>query len=117
MILSAGDGCNLVHEILNDCGKRGILIIGGFTALEVNIGVLSSDFSIGFFRTQRAVTEFFDIFHVEQIFHVGIVKGFNLLDFMRSTEAVENAEERNFALKRGQMGNNRQVMRFLDGCR
>ena len=42
MIMTAGQLAHLLHYLLNDFGGRVVVLVGGLTALEVDVGVLRS---------------------------------------------------------------------------
>ena len=42
MVLTAGQLAHLLHYFLNDCGSRVVVLVGGLTVLEVDVGVLRS---------------------------------------------------------------------------
>jgi len=115
VVLTTGETGNLIHEALDNAGEFSITVVGGFAALEVNVRVLGADFGVRSFGTESAGAELFDVLNVEEALHIGIVEEFDLLDFVRSTETVEEGQERDFALERGEMSHDREVMSFLNG--
>ncbi len=112
--LAAGLGGDDIHVFLHDAGDGVIQQVGGFAALEVDVGVLGGHLGVGGFRTESAVTETFDMLHIDHFFHFAVVEDFNLLDFVGSTESVEVAEERDVTFERGEVGDKRQVVGFLN---
>ena len=66
-------------------------------------------------RIESALAEIFDILlfnHLADLIHRDFV---DLLNFVRSAEAVEEVEERNLSLKRSGVGDHRHIVRFLNG--
>ena len=117
MELTAGEGGHLVHVLLDDAGQIGVDLVGGLAALEVDVGVLGGHLGIGSLGTQSALTEPFDVLHVDQGLHVGVVEKFNLLILVGGAEPVEEGQEGHFALEGGQMGHESHVVGFLNGGR
>ena len=83
---TAGEFGDLVHVLLDNCGEIFVLLVGGFAALEVNVGILSSHLGVGSFRTESAIAETFDVLHVHEGLHIIIAEQFDFLIFVRSTE-------------------------------
>ena len=110
----AGELGDLVHVFLDGGREGGILVVGGFAALEIDIRVLRGHLGIRGFRTQSAGAETFDILHVDQSLDLIVVKQLDFLVFVGGAESVEERDERNFAFEGCQMGNDRQVVGFLD---
>ena len=111
---TAGQAGDLIHVFLDDTGQIEVDLVGGFAALEVDIRVLGSHFGIGSFRTESALTETFDIFHIDEALHISIVEKFDLLEFVRGTETVEEAEEGDFAFEGREVGDDGEVVGFLN---
>ena len=68
------------------------------------------------FRIKRSVSEVLDRFPVCHVFQILIVHDFDLLNFVRSSEAVEEMYERNSAFDRCEMSNAGQIHDFLNGA-
>ena len=68
------------------------------------------------FRIQRAQTVRVNLVLRQQVANGVIRKRGDFIDFMRSAEAVEEMDKRHPALKRGDMGNQRKVLGFLDAA-
>ena len=66
-------------------------------------------------RIQRAGAELGNLLGREQLGHVLISDLVDLLNLVRGTEAVEEVQERHGALQRGDMGDERHVLRLLNG--
>ena len=63
---TAGESGDLIHVFLDDTGQIEVDLVGGFAALEVDVRVLGGHFGVGSFRTESALTETFDIFHIDE---------------------------------------------------
>src|SRR5699024_9891180 len=64
-------------------------------------------------RVQCACTEFSQGFLIDKRSEIVVFQHFDLLDFVRSTETVEEVHERNARLDGSQVGNTCQVHNFL----
>ena len=117
MIAAAGDLADFVHIVLDGLRNRIVVRIRSFTCLEINIRVLSGTAEMGMIRVHSACTETCHCITVKQFVHICIVDHFDLLYFMRSTEAIEEVAERNAGLDRGKMCYQCQVHNFLHGSR
>jgi len=114
VVAAAGGFSDLVHVFLNDARKSVVLLVGGLAALEVDVRILGGHLGIRGVGTQRAVAEALDILHIDHRLHVREVEQLDLLELVRGAEAVEEGEERNFALQRRQVGDEREVVGLLD---
>ena len=79
--------------------------------LEEVVGVLSHTACHRFVRSQRTVAEFGQSFTVDKRSEVFVVQLFDFLDFVRSTESVEEVYERNTRLDGSQMSD-----AWFSGC-
>ncbi len=66
---------------------------------------------------KRALPVLDDAVHIDEGAHVVFGEHFDLVDFMRSAEAVEEMQEGNAGLERGRMSDERQVHGLLHGVR
>ena len=114
VILAAGDFADLVHVLLDDGRERLVLLVGRLAALEVDVRILGGHLRVRSIRAQRAVAETLDVLHVEHRLHVGVIEQLDLLELMGGAEAVEEREERDFALERREVGDEREVVGLLD---
>ena len=113
MILAAGQFRYLIHTGLHNFRYRIVERVGRFTVLEVGICVLRRTALMRMFRIHRSVAECLNRFFIRQLCHVFVVDHFYFLDFVRSTEPIEEMQERNTGFQRGQMRHQRQVHNFL----
>ena len=114
MIASSCDLADFVHVMLNDFRDRVIVLVRRFTRLEVDIRVLRGTADMRMVRVHRAGTEPGDRVPIEQLVHVD---QFDLLDFVRGTETVEEMAERNAGLDRGKMRDKSEIHDLLNGSR
>ena len=113
VVFTAGDLAYLCHVFFYNFRNRFIIFIDSFAALEISIRILCSTPHNRFIRIQASLAEFLYRFPVQHVCIVFIIKHFNFLDFMGSTEPVKEVQERNPALYGSQMGHTRQVHNFL----
>ena len=88
--------------------------IDGFTRLEEYIRVLGGAAQDGMFRRQGAGAMGADEFIVDHGAQVVIGQLFDLGDFMRGAEAIEEMQEGHACFQRGGLGDQGHVMRFLN---
>ena len=105
---------NLVHVVFNDSRELVVEFVTSFTSLEEDITVLSSTAENRVFRVKSTVSESLSSLLVEHIFEILVIPSFNLLDFVRSTETIEEVENRNSALDCGKVSNSAEVHNFLN---
>ena len=115
VIFSAGEGGNFLHIFGDYSGNRSVIFIGGFSVLEVYVAVLRGAFLNGVFGVKGACAEFVDVFHVDELFHILVIDGVDLADFVAGAEAVEEVDERNFRFEGGEVRHEREVHGFLNG--
>ena len=113
-VFSAGDSCDFVHVFLDDGGSCIVELVDRFAALEVDVTILGADFGDGLFGTESAFAEFLDVFVIHEFRDVFVRDFFEFVDFVRSTETVEELEERNFGFVSCQVSNKSQVHFFLN---
>ena len=112
--MAAGYLANLVHVILNNCGDCVIILVRGFAALEVDIRVLRRARLMRMLRIERAVAETLYGLEIAQLRHILVIDSFDLLYLVRGAEAVEEMQERNAALYRAEVRDERKVHYFLN---
>ena len=115
VILAAGEGCDLVHVLLDDAGNGVIVLVRGLAALEVDVLVLAGDMDLGMLRLLGAGAEAGDELLVDQAPDVVIADLLDLLVLVAGPEAVEEVEEGHLGLECGQMGDEGHVHGLLDG--
>ena len=89
---------DLVHVILNDTRNSIIVRIASLTSLEEDIRVLSSTAKYRMLRIDSSLSELLDLLEVHHASYVFNIPCLDLLDLMRSSETVEEVQERNSAL-------------------
>ena len=113
MIMTAGQLAHLLHYFLNDFGGRVVVLVGGLTVLEVDVGVLSSALLMRMIGVHRGLAEVLDGLPVDQRLDLVIVIRLDLLNLVGGAEAVEEVQEGHAGLQRGQVGYQRHVHGFL----
>ena len=104
---------DFVHVLLYDCRNRIIVGVAGLASLEENVGILCSAAQNRMVRVQCTVFKRFNSVHIQQFTQVFVVPNLDFLDLMRSTEAVEEMQERHAALNGGQMRHSAQIHNLL----
>ena len=115
LVRTAGDLGHFVHDLFHDCRNSIIVLVAGFTALEVDIRVLRGAAQSRMIRIQRTGTELSDLLSRQQLRHILIRNLVDLLNLVRGTETIEEMQERNRALQRRDVRNQSHVLRFLNG--
>ena len=118
MICTTGDLLNFAHGLFDDGRNCIVVSIGSFTALEIDIRVLSSTGLMRMFRIQSTITEFLDLIPWHDLAEFIIVRKGYFLDFMAGTETIEEMQERYRALQCCNVCHNCHISSFLDraGC-
>ena len=117
MILTAGDFGILIHRFLNDARNLFIIGVRSFANLEEHVGVLRRTAQQRVIRRQSVFTvergrQAFNV--LRQIF---IGDRFDLVDFVRSAETVEEMHEGHAGFQRGILRNRGKVLCFLNVVR
>ena len=115
VIGTAGDFGKLIHGLLDDGWDSFVIFVAGFAALEVSIRVLGSTANEWSFWVQSAFANFIDlvlVHHGADFVHADL---FDLSNFGRSTEAIEEVQEGNAAFKGGDVGDQGVILSGLDG--
>ena len=115
LVRAAGDLADLVHDLFHNRRNGVVVLVASLAALEVDIRVLRGAAKGRVIRIQRAGAELGNLLGREQLGHVLISDLVDLLNLVRGTEAVEEVQERHGALQRGDMGDERHVLRLLNG--
>ena len=114
VIFASGELGHLRHVFFDDRGDRFVILVGGFTVLEVDVRVLRGALLMRMIRVQGALSEFGDLVPIDQLGDFVIIVRVDLLDFVAGAEAVKEMKERHRALDRGQMRDQRHVLGFLN---
>ena len=115
LVRAAGDLADLVHDLFHNRRNGVVVLVASLAALEVDIRVLRGAAKGRVIRIQRAGAELGNLLGREQLGHVLVSDLVDLLNLVRGTEAVEEVQERHGALQRGDMGDERHVLRLLNG--
>ena len=76
-----------------------IILIASLSVLEEDIRVFRRAAKRGVLRIKCTLTEALNIIHINHVFKIFVIPNFNLLDFVRSAEAVKEMKERNRRFK------------------
>ena len=105
---------DLVHILLDDCGK---LVVGGvarLAMLEEDVVVLMRATRVRMLGVEAVVTERLDRIHIDHVCKVGVIPLGDLLDLVGGAEAIEEVEEGHVALDGGKMRHRCEVHDLLD---
>ena len=92
------------------------LIVSGVASLTMSeecLGVLCRTACHRMLRSKSTVTEALDILRIHEFGHILLIYHLYLVVLMRSTESVEEVDERDVSLERGKMRSSRKVHHFL----
>ena len=103
----------LIHVLLYDSRHSVIVRVDCFSCLEEDIRVLSRTSLTRMVRIQALISPCLDCIEICHFFQIFVIPCLNLLDLMRSTETVEEVDERKTSLDCGKMSNRSQVHYFL----
>ena len=115
LIVSACDLVDFVHVFFNDSRQVCVERCACFSVLEEYVGVLYCGTLNGMFGVQCVLSEFSQSILVDQFAQIFIVHNFDFLQFVGSTETVEEVDERYGAFDCGQVSNTSQIHYFLNG--
>ena len=105
---------DLAHVLLDDSGQLVVGGVAGLTMLEEDVAVLVAAASVRMLRVQRVIAELLDSLHVAHVLEVLVVPHGDFLDLVAGAETIEEVEERNLALKSGEVRHRGEVHDFLD---
>ncbi len=114
MICTSSDCLNFAHGLFHDTGNSSVEVVGSFTALEIDVRVLSGACLMRMFRIQSAVTELLDLIPRHDLSEFIIIGEIHLLDFVGGTETIEEMQERYRSLQGCNMGNDCHISSFLN---
>lgn len=98
---AARDLGDFIHVASYDIRHSFVVFVAGFCVLEVNVRVFCSASDFRMIRVQSAFAESFYSVPVDEVTEVFEVHNFNLLDFVRRTETVEEVDERQGTFQSG----------------
>ena len=105
---------DLVHVGLNNGGQSVIGLVASLTMLEEDVAVLMGAACMRMLRIEGVIAERLDSVHVEHVLQIVEVPNSNLLNLVRSAEAVKEVQERNLALNSCKVSNGCEIHYFLD---
>ncbi len=117
VVLPPGDGGEPVHGLLHDGGGGLVEGVRGLPRLEEDVGVLRRPADDGVVGGEPAQAMGQDQVVVDQGADILVRKLFDLHDFVRSPEPVEEVHEGNAGLERRGLGDERRVHHFLHRVR
>ena len=98
VVFTTGNFGDFGHIFLYHSRNCVIVGVNSFTSLEINIRVLSAAALNRVIRVQRAFAESIHSVLIQQLLQICVIHYFNLLDFVRGTEAIEEVQEGHAAL-------------------
>ena len=113
LIFTAGNRSQLVHVFFDHFRNRIIMKILRFSALEIDIRILSGTDLLRMIRAESLCSEFRDCLLIDQLLKHTVIDGFDLLNLVGCTEAVKEMNKRSGCLDRGKMCDSCQVHDFL----
>ena len=113
MIGTPDERGELVHRRLHFFRARIVNGIDGLSHLEEDVGILRRSAEHGMIRRKRALAMLENALHINEHAHVVFGKHFDLVDFMRSAESVEEMQKGNARRKRHRLRDQRSVVRLL----
>ena len=117
LISPSGQLREFVHRLLHDFRTGGVEWIHRFARLKINVRILrrAADYRMIGREGARAMLE--DTRFVDHRAQDLDRQHFDLRDFVRGAEAVEEMQKRNARLERGGVCNQREILRFLHRSR
>ena len=115
-VAAAGELGDLAHVAGHDVRDGVVVLVASLHALEVDVAVLGGAAGDRGVRVQRALAEAGEGLLGDHFAEGVLVEGLDLLDLMGSAETVEEVEERNGGLDRGEVRDGGDVLGFLDGA-
>ena len=116
LIVSACDLVDFVHVVFYDFRQVCVERCACFSVLEEYVGVLYGGTLNGMFGVQCVLSEFSQCILIDQFAQIFIVHYFDFLQFVRSTETVEEVDEGYGTFDCGQVSYTGQIHNFLYGC-
>ena len=113
LVLAANQLGELVHRVLHDGGTSQVIRIHRLAALEVNVGILRRAAQYRMVGRQGALAMGAYQIVVDHGLHVVEAELFDLGNFVRGAEAVEEMQEGNARFQRRGVRDQRQVHGFL----
>ncbi|KAF5039932.1 hypothetical protein DSECCO2_538770 [anaerobic digester metagenome] len=113
--VAAADLCaHFIHGFLDDGRSFTVMQIAGFTALEIDVRSLLPHLHPGCVRSKGTLAEIFDQLVINQFRHGVVIHHVDLLQFVRSAEAVKEQQDGDGSLQSGNLAYDGQIHHFLD---
>ncbi len=112
-VFTTGDTGDFLHVFLYDFRNTVIVFVASLTVLEENVAVFSHAACYRIVGVEGTCAEFSECFLIDERSEVVLIHLFDLLDFVRCTESVEEVDERNTALDSGEVCHTCEVHHFL----
>ena len=113
MVLASRQIGNLFHVLRDRLGQLIVKTVAGFARLEENVRILRGPLGVRMLGIQRVGLELGNRVIIDQLRQIVVVQHLDLLDLVRSAEAVEKVQERHARLDGRQMRNGGQIHGFL----
>ncbi len=114
-VLATGDFADLLHVVGNDVGYAVVVTVAALAVSEEDIGVLRHTAHLRTHRRQSTLTELLECLVVNERTEILHIHRLYLLVLVRSTETVEEVEERYAALDSSEVSNTCEVHHLLYG--
>ena len=112
-IFTTRDLAQFLHVFGHDVGKSIVVLVLQLSGLEVDIRVLGGTAGHGMLRVEGAFAVFLERFPVDQFLDFALISSFHFLDFVGSTETVEEVQERDTTFDSGQVSHRSEVHDLL----
>ena len=106
----------LGHHFFDDAGQGQVVRVGCFASLEEDVRVLGGSSDHRGVRREAAAAEGEDVLVADEGPHVVVLEKGDLVDLVGGPESVEEVEERDPGPERGGVGDQGEVVRFLNGA-
>ena len=113
MVLTARDLRHLRHCLFNELGNGIVVAVDRLAALEVDVWVLCRTAYCRMVRVECTAAELIDRIPVENLREIGIVHDLDLLNLVRSAEAIKEVDERNASLDGNEMRHRSEIHDLL----
>ena len=112
-VFTSCDLRDFIHIFFYDSRNCIIVRVARFSMLEEVVRVFSHTACNRVVRIQRAFTEFCQSLLINQTCQIFILQHFNFLDFVRSTETIEEVDEWHARFDSSKMGYSSHIHNFL----
>ena len=115
-VAAAGELGNLTHVAGDDVRNGVVALVAGLDGLEIDVTVLGGTAGHGRIRIEGAGAEAGEGLFGDHLAEFVFRKRLDLLDFVAGAETVEEVQERDGGLDRGEVRHGGDVLGFLDGA-